>query len=104
MEIKNKKSFNKLVRSITEKILKDEDLDEITTTGMVAGYNTPFAFSDGGKKSKKKKKKYSTNSTGYEVVSEAIDEKDLIKITKLIKVVVGDIIRDIWLKRNAWNK
>ena len=104
MEIKNKKSFNTLVKSLTEKILEEDDLDEITATGNVAGYNTPFAFSDGGKKAKKKKKKYSTNSTGYEVVNEAIDEKDMVKITKLIKLVVGDIIRDIWLKRNAWNK
>ncbi len=104
MEIKNKKSFNNLVKSLTEKILEEEDLDEITATGNVAGYSTPFAFSDGGKKSKKKKKKYSTNSTGYEMVSEGIDEKDIIKITKLIKAVVGDIIRDIWLKRGAWNR
>ena len=104
MEIKNKKSFNTLVKSLTEKILEEDDLDEITATGNVAGYNTPFAFSDGGKNAKKKKKKYSTNSTGYEVVNEGIDEKDMVKITKLIKLVVGDIIRDIWLKRNAWNK
>ena len=57
-----------------------------------------------GKKDKKKNKEISTNSTDYELVKEALDEKDLVKITKLIKVVVGDIIRDIWLKRNAWNK
>ena len=104
MEIKNKKSFNNLVKSLTEKILEEEDLDEITTTGNVAGYSTPFAFGDGSKKSKKKKKKYSTNSTGYEMVKEGIDEKDIIKITKLIKAVVSDIIRDIWLKRGAWNR
>ena len=104
MEIKNKQSFNNLIKSLTEKILDEEDLDEITTTGNVAGYSTPFAFTGGSKKNKKKKKKYSTNSTGYEVVSEALDNKDLDKIQKLIKLVVGDIIRDIWLKRSAWNK
>ncbi len=102
MEIKNKKSFNSLVKSLTEKILEEEDLDEITTTGNVAGYSTPFAFSS--KEDKKKKKKRLTKSTGYSVVKEALDDKDLQKITKLIKVVVGDIIRDIWLKRSAWNK
>ena len=48
------------------------------------------------------KKKVSTNSTGYDVVSEAIDEKDFRVITKLIRNVVGDILRDIWLKRSAW--
>ena len=45
MEIKNKKSFNDLITSLTEEILDEEDLDEITTTGNVDGYNTPFAFS-----------------------------------------------------------
>ncbi len=102
MEIKNKKSFNNLIKSLTEEILDEEDLDEITTTGNVAGYNTPFAFTGNSKKSKKKKKKYSTNSTGYEVVNEALDDKDLKQITKLIRNVVGDILRDIWLKRTAW--
>ena len=102
MEIKNKKSFNNLIKSLTEKILDEEDLDEITTTGNVAGYNTPFAFTDGNKKSKKKKKKISTNSTNFEIVKEALNDKDLKVITKLIRGVVADIIRDIWLKRASW--
>ena len=102
MEIKNKKSFNNLIKSLTEEILDEEDLDEITTTGNVAGYNTPFAFTGNSKKSKKKKKKYSTNSTGYEVVNEALDDKDLKEIAKLIREVVANILRDIWLKRTTW--
>ena len=104
MEVKTKKHFNEIIKSLTEKILDEEDLDEITTTGNVAGYNTPFAFSGGKKNNKKKKKKYSTNSTGYEIVNEALDDKDLAQIQKLIRAIVGDIIRDIWLKRSAWNK
>ena len=50
MEIKNKKSFNSLIKSLAEEIIDEEDLDEITTTGDVAGYNTPFAFSKKRKK------------------------------------------------------
>ena len=102
MQIKTKKSFNNLIKSITEEILDEEELDEITTTGDIEGYNTPFAFT--GKKGKKKKKKISTNSTGYKVVKEALDDKDLKQIKKVIKDVVGDIFRDIWLKRNSWKK
>ena len=102
MEIKNRKLFNNLIKSLTEEILDEEDLDEMTSTGNIAGYSTPFAFTGKKKKNKKKKKEVSTNSTGYDVVSEALDEKDLIKITKLIRNVVGNILRDIWLKRNAW--
>ena len=104
MEIKNRKSFNQLIKSLTEEIVEEEDLEEITTTGNVDGYSTPFAFRGKAKGNKKKNKEISTNSTGYDVVNEALDEKDLIKIRKLIKVVVGDILRDIWLKRATWSK
>ena len=100
MEIKNKKSFNNLIKSLTEEILDEEDLDEMTATGNVAGYSTPKAFST--KSDEKKKKKKLTKSTGYSIVGESIDKKDLEVITKLIRNVVGDILRDIWLKRTAW--
>ena len=102
MEIKNRKSFNDLIKSLTEEILDEEDLDEITVTGNVAGYNTPFAFTGKSKNNKKKKKKVATNSTDFEIVKEALDDKDLKVITKLIRNVVGDILRDIWLKRTSW--
>ena len=100
MEIKTKKSFNDLIKSLTEEILDEEDLEEITTTGNVDGYNTPFAFT--GKKGKKKKKKIATNSTGYEVLDESIDAKDIKKIKSLIRDVVANILRDIWIKRSVW--
>ena len=102
MEIKNRKLFKELVKKLTLELLDEESLEEITTTGDVAGYSTPFAFSS--KEDEKKKKKRLTKSTGYSVVSEALDDKDLKQINKLIKAVVGDIIRDIWLKRAVWNK
>ena len=100
MEIKNKKSFNDLITSLTEEILDEEDLDEISGTAGVDGYNTPFAFS--GNKGEKKKKKVSTNSTGYSVVKEALEAKDIAIIKKLIRDVIGDVYRDIWIKRNSW--
>ena len=100
MEVKTKKHFNDLITSLTEEILDEEELEEMSVTGNIDGYMTPFAFS--GKKGKKKKKQISTNSTGYKMIGEAIDEKDLKVITKLIRSVVGDILRDIWLKRASW--
>ena len=100
MEIKNRKLFKELVKKLTLELLDEESLEEITTTGNVAGYSTPFAFSS--KEDEKKKKKRFKKSTGFTFVKEAIDDKDLKVITKLIRNVVGDILRDIWLKRNAW--
>ena len=100
MEVKTKKHFNDLIKSLTLEVVEEEELDELTATGNIDGYMTPFAFS--GKKGKKKKKQISTNSTGYKMIGEAIDDKDLKIIRKLIKDVVGDILRDIWLKRAAW--
>ncbi len=104
MEIKNRKLFKELVKKLTMELLDEESLEEITSTGNISGYSTPKAFS---KKKKKKKSGYDgghdkPDAFGYDVVSEAIDEKDLKKITKLIRDVVGDILRDIWLKRTAW--
>ena len=100
MEIKTKKLFKELVKKLTMELLDEESLEEITTTGDVAGYSTPFAFSS--KEDEKKKKKRLKKSTGYKFVSEALDDKDLKQINKLIRDVVGDILRDIWLKRNTW--
>ena len=102
MQIKTKKHFNEIIKSLTEEILDEEDLDEITVTGNVDGYMTPFAFRGKGKKGKKKNKEISTNSTEYELVKEALNEKDFKVIAKLIRDVVANILRDIWLKRTTW--
>jgi len=100
VEIKNRKLFKELVKKLTLELLDEESLEEISTTAGVDGYSTPFAFSS--KEDEKKKKKRLKKSTGFTFVSEAIDDKDLKQITKLIRNVVGDILRDIWLKRTAW--
>ena len=102
MELKTRKSFNNLIKSLTLEIFKEEDLEEITSTGNIDGYNTPFAFGGSTKKGKSKNKKISTNSTGYTMLDESIDEKDIKKIKRLVRNVVADIIRDIWIKRSAW--
>ena len=104
MEIKTKKHFSELIKSLAEEILDEEELDEITATGNVAGYSTPFAFRGKDKKGKKKSKEISTNSTGYEVLDEALEDKDLKQIVKLIRNEVANIVRDIWLKRASWKK
>ena len=96
MKIKTKKHFNEIIQSLTEEILDEEELDEITTTGDVDGYSTP----NWGRG--RENKRISTNSTGYKTVNEALDDKDLKIIKKLIRSVVADVYRDIWLKRTVW--
>ncbi len=102
MEIKTRKLFKELVKKLTMELLDEEGLEEITTTAAVPGYMTPFAFSDKSEKDKKKKLKRLKKSTGYIAVNEDLNDKDIKQINKLIRDVVGDILRDIWLKRNTW--
>ena len=93
MAIKTKQSFNDLLESLVEEILDEEDLDEMNSTASVGGsYMTPMAFDPEGEKKKKKKKK----------IGEALESKDIEIIKKLIRDVIGDVYRDIWIKRNSW--
>ena len=100
MEVKTKKLFNDLLESLVEEILDEEELEEITTTNDIAGYSTPFAFDPEGEKIKKKygKKKNSHRKK----IGEALEAKDIAIIRKLIRDVISDVYRDIWIKRNSW--
>ena len=49
MEIKTKKHFNEILKQLTLEIIEEDELDEITVTGDVEGYSTPFAFDPEGK-------------------------------------------------------
>ena len=101
MEVKTKKSFNDLLESLVEEILDEEELDEMNSTDSVGGeYMTPFAFDPEGEKIKKKygKKKNSHRKK----IGEALDKQDIEVIRKLIRDVISDVYRDIWIKRNSW--
>ena len=87
--VEHLKSLNdkkkKLAAELNDKVsdmYKDAELkvDEMSTTGGVEGYNTPFAFS--GKDSEEKKGKRQADLTGYSVVKEGKEYKkgDKLKI------------------------
>ena len=101
MEIKTKKSFNELMETLVLEIIEEEEIEEVNTTASVGGsYMTPFAFDPEGEKNKKK---FKTKANSHrKKIGEALDSKDLDIIKKVIRDVVGDIYRDIWLKRNSW--
>ena len=100
------KQFKIKIKEIMLELLKDYELDEITTTGDIAAYSTPFAF-----KKKKKKKKSGFDGGhekpdvfGFSKVNEDLSQQDVVQIRKIIKGILNDMFRDIWLKRNAWNR
>jgi len=85
-------SFEKKLREYIRTII-NKNVEEVTTTASIDGYSTPFAFNDDEKGYRKKKKKR---------VHEALDSKDLGMIKNLIRSVIADVLRDIWIKRTAW--
>ena len=101
MELNN---FKKQIKLAILEVLNDKELelDEITSTGEVDGYNTPFAFTGDKKNNKKKKKIFSTISTGYELVNEELEKRDIKLIRLIIRDTIADVLYRIWVKRNAW--
>jgi len=98
VEINTKQSFNDLLESLVEEILDEEDLEEINTTASVGGaYMTPMAFDPEGQNKKKSKK-----NSYRKKIGEALEGKDIDIIKKLIRKTIGDVYRDIWIKRNSW--
>ena len=98
MEVNTKQSVNDLLESLVEEILDEEDLDEMNSTGSVGGsYMTPMAFDPEGENKKKSKK-----NSYRKKIGEALEEKDIVIIKKLIRNVISDVYRDIWIKRNSW--
>ena len=100
MEIKTKKHFNEILKQLTLEIVEEDELEEVNTTASVGGeYMTPFAFDPEGKNKKKFKSKANSHR---KKIGEALESKDIAIIKKLIRDVIGDVYRDIWIKRNSW--
>jgi|TARA_Y100000310_G_scaffold129595_1_gene128736 ribosomal protein L12E/L44/L45/RPP1/RPP2 len=87
-----KKKLKEFIRYLYEK-----ELEEITTTGDVDGYSTPFAFDDTDEPGSRKKKKEARKN-----IKEEISEKDMKEIKSIIRKTVANVLRDIWLKRSTW--
>ena len=74
------------LKEILDELTEDE-LEEITTTAAAPGYLSPIAF-----KGKKKK------------IKEELEPKDVQQVRKIVKEIINNMLRDIWLKRNSWNR
>ena len=110
---KSKKRLKELIQKLIKELQKEDDLEEITITGDVEGYNTPNAFSGGRKEDEKKKKRNSTNSTGYKI-AENIMKRVTVKEVKVWlktleenrykRLVNADCRRIAWLINNSLSK
>lgn len=69
--------LKEIIRNIVKEIQSEKDLEEMTGTGAVAGYNTPAAFSKPGQTAKKNKRL--ANISGGEVVNDLEEAKDWLK-------------------------
>ena len=77
---------------------EDSELEEMSTTASVPGYQTPYAFHDmeDNKKGsgKKKQKDNAENSTGYEMVNDSIYKKMMNELEKLDEVSYREFKQD----------
>ena len=69
--------LKEIIRGIVKEIQDEKELEEMTGTGAVAGYDTPNAFSKPGQT--KKKNNRLANVTGGEVVNDLEEAKDWLK-------------------------
>jgi len=69
--------LKEIIRSIVKEIQSEKELEEMTGTGAVAGYDTPAAFSKPGQTAKKNKRL--ANITGGDVVNDLEEAKDWLK-------------------------
>jgi hypothetical protein len=82
--------LKEIIRSIVKEIQDEKELEEMTGTAAVAGYNTPAAFSKPGQTAKKNKRL--ANVTGGEVVDDLEESKILnLKQEKEQPVTIKDI-------------
>jgi hypothetical protein len=69
--------LKEIIRTIVKEIQSEKELEEMSVTGNVAGYDTPAAFSKPGQTAKKNKRL--ANVTGGEVVDDLEEGKDWLK-------------------------
>jgi hypothetical protein len=69
--------LKEIIRGIVKEIQDEKELEEMSVTGNVAGYNTPAAFSKPGQTGKKNNRL--AKVTGGEVVDDLEEAKDWLK-------------------------
>ncbi len=69
--------LKEIIRQVVREIQSEKELEEMSVTGNIAGYDTPAAFSKPGQTAKKNKRL--ANVSGGEVVDDLEEAKDWLK-------------------------
>jgi hypothetical protein len=86
--------LKEMIRGIIDEMNNEEEIEEISTTGGVAGYNTPKAF--GRPEDEKEKAKRMAKSTGYSLVGEGTNRyQELRKEDATANQKIGKGIREM---------
>ena len=71
--------LRELVRNLVKEIESEKELEEVSTTGGIVGYNTPAAFTKPGSEKKKNKQMAKSSGEGYTVVGEGVNRWNALK-------------------------
>ena len=78
------KRLKEYIRKLVQEM--DEELDEITTTANIDGFDTPYAFLNKKSKKDKEKRKKTATQMGYTIVGEGRKSKDALGVRLVIAI------------------
>ncbi len=74
----NEQNFRSIIRNLIKEILIDEEeIEEVSQTGAVAGYQTPYAFAGKKQKTNHDKMRKNAEQLGYKVVGDLPDADEV---------------------------
>ena len=91
------KRLKEYIRKLVQEM--DEELDEITTTANIDGFDTPYAFLNKKSKKDKEKRKKTATQMGYTIVGEGRKSKDALGVRLVIAIhnnvdAIVELVRD----------
>ena len=92
------RSMREVIRELVEK-----ELEEMTATGDIGGFGTPYAF-QGNKEANRTKRRKSAAASGYKVVQNDEANRSFSLDEKFERVVAGAVNEATTRLKTAWKK
>lgn len=75
----NEQKFRYMIQYLIKELIEEEEIDEVSQTGAIAGYQTPYAFAGKSKKQKTNHAKMKKNAEqlGYKIVGDLPDADEV---------------------------